>query len=90
MDSFWQDMRSGLRFLVRKPGFSSTAILTLALGIGANTAIFSVVSAVLLHPLPFDDADRLVYVQETARRESVVSRPVSYANFLDSRVRSSC
>jgi putative ABC transport system permease protein len=54
------DLRSALRALVRAPGFAATAILSIAIGIGANTAIFSVASALLLRPLPYSDAERLV------------------------------
>jgi putative ABC transport system permease protein len=64
LESFFQDLRFGVRTLRKSPAFTAIAILTLALGIGANTAIFSVVHAVLLKPLPFPDSDRLVQVWE--------------------------
>ncbi len=65
-DSFLQDARLGLRHSLRKPGFLATAVFTLALGVGANTAMFSVVYGVLLKPLPFDQPDRLLSVRSSA------------------------
>ena len=81
----WQDLRYGFRMLGKNPGFASIALLTLALGIGANTAIFSVINAVLLRPLPYPEADRLVWLNE--RHEQIPARWISYPNFLDWRGR---
>ena len=60
MNSFWQDVRYGLRTFAKSPGFTAVAILTLALGIAATTTIFNVIDSVLLHPFPYKDVDRLV------------------------------
>ncbi len=69
MNSLIRDLRYGARMLVQKPGFSLTAIITLALGIGATTAIFTIVNAVLLRPLPYPDSDKLLFVGQTFQGE---------------------
>ncbi|MGO8792322.1 MAG: ADOP family duplicated permease [Terriglobia bacterium] len=72
LENFLHDVRYGVRQLRRDPGFAAVAVLTLVLGIGANTAIFSVVDAVLIRPLPYRDAGRLVYISEFWPRETPV------------------
>ncbi len=83
LTTLWQDLRYGVRMLLRSPGVTVIAVLALALGIGANTAIFSVVNGVLLRPLPFEEPGRLVRLSEDAPQVPQMS--ISYPNFLDWR-----
>ncbi|MCI0660790.1 MAG: ABC transporter permease, partial [Acidobacteria bacterium] len=83
MYSLLQDLRYGARMLWKKPGFTLIAAITLALGIGANTAIFSVVYAVLLRPLPYPESERLVWLSEYRQNFGVML--ISYPNFRDWR-----
>jgi predicted permease len=83
MSSLWKDIVYATRTLRQHPAFALTAMLTLALGIGASTAIFSVVNAVLLRPLPYPDADRMVLVWGDMRARNVTDFPFSPGNYLD-------
>src|SRR5215510_6023934 len=85
METFLQDVRYGLRILGKSPGFTLVAVLTLALGIGANTAIFSLVNAVLLRPLPYHDPDRLAMLWTNDVKRNIHEEGTSYPNFLDWR-----
>src|ERR1700730_18269959 len=81
MATFWQDLRYGARMLRKKPGFTLIAVFTLALGIGANSAIFSVVNAVLLRPLPYGEPDRIMRVFASAPERGLNQTNLSFRHF---------
>jgi len=85
IETLIQDLRYGARMLLKKPGFTLIAVLTLALGIGANTAIFSIVNATLLRPLPFAEPDRLVMVSGRNLKKGLARAEVTPADWLDYR-----
>jgi predicted permease len=87
MHTLWQDVRYGVRTLLKAPGFACIAVIALALGIGANTAIFSVVNGVLLEPLPYTEPGQLAMVWLDNRRQSIKEDITSYPNFVDWRDR---
>lgn len=85
MEAILQDLRYGIRLLRRQPVLTLIAVTVLALGIGANTAIFSVVNAVLIRPLPYQEPDRLVWLWNNNRASAVEREPISFPNFTDWR-----
>src|SRR6266404_9445993 len=85
MDSIWKDVRYAVRVLAKSPGFTAVVVLSLALGIGANTAIFSLVNTFVLRPMPVDDPDRLVALYVTAPNWGNLIAGFSYPELLDYR-----
>ncbi|MGB7352253.1 MAG: ABC transporter permease [Acidobacteriaceae bacterium] len=85
LEGLWRDVRYALRQLKKAPGFTAVVIVTLALGIGANTTVFSIVDAVLLRPLPYAHPERLVEVQSLEGMDGFISGAVSYPDFFDWR-----
>jgi putative ABC transport system permease protein len=83
MRGLLQDLRYGARKLAKSPGFAAAVILTLAVSMGANSAIFSVVNAALLSPLPYPEADRLALIWESSLRQGLQSRPLSHESFAE-------
>ncbi|MDE3137029.1 MAG: ABC transporter permease [Acidobacteriota bacterium] len=85
IESFMQDLRHGFRMLRKAPGFTAVAILTFALGIGANTAMFSMIDAVLLHPLPYPQASQLVLAYTANQQAGIAESPLTYPDFTEIR-----
>src|SRR3989440_2825070 len=83
MNTLIQDIRYGLRILLKNKGFAAVAIRALGLGIGANTAIFSLVNGILLRPLPFPNAERIVYFEGRNPQAGITDSNISYPDFTD-------
>src|ERR1043166_8023305 len=83
LEALFRDVRFGLRMLLKTPGFTVVAIATLAMGIGANTAIFSLVNGILLRPLPFPNSDRIIYFEGKNPAAGIIDSNISYLDFTD-------
>src|SRR5438874_6999385 len=83
MNTLLHDIRHGVRMLLKHKGFSAVAIIALGLGIGANTAIFSLVNGILLRPLPFPNAEQIVYFEGRNPSQEITDSNISYPDFLD-------
>src|SRR5262244_1784877 len=90
MNSFWQDIRYAGRTTIKKPGFVLIAVLTLALGIGASTAIFTVVNAALLRGLPYRSPERLYHMWESTNQKEFTQREFSYPDYQDYQQNEAC
>src|SRR5262245_10656015 len=88
MQTLWHDLRYGARMLLKKRGFTVVAVITLGLGIGANTTMFSVINGLLLRPMPFKDPERLVHLDEKAQKAGFETLGLSFPDFSDWRSRS--
>src|SRR5688572_28106519 len=85
METLWQDLKYGLRTLLKNRGVTLIAVITLALGIGVNTAVFSIANTIMFRPLPFAEPDRLVRLWESSPQRNFPFFSVSQPNFLDWR-----
>src|SRR2546430_5490324 len=83
MIALFQDIRYGLRMLLKHKGFTTVAVLALGLGIGANTAIFSLVNGILLRPLPFPNAEQIVYFEGQNPSKGITDSNISFPDFID-------
>src|SRR3954451_6480441 len=83
MNTLLHDIRYGMRMLFKNPGFTAVAVIALALGIGANTAIFSLVNGVLLRPLPFPNAERIIYLEGKNPAAGITASNISFLDFTD-------